>query len=252
MYRQLDQTESLLTIRMARPKANTLNSQMLEDLRTAFGTAANDAGVRGVVLASAVPGIFSAGFNAREIFPFGAAEIKVFFGGFLQLIHAILELPKPVVAAIDGHAIAGGAILALGCDARVMSEGEYGFAINEINLGLVISMGLLQMAVAAVGSSAARELILEGATISPQRAHPIGLAGELAPAGQAAARAEARARKLMEKPPLAFAAVKRLFRETLVPAAGREGPSLDTFVAHWISEESRERRAKLAASFGRG
>jgi enoyl-CoA hydratase/carnithine racemase len=197
-----------------------------------------------------VPGIFSAGFDAREIFPFDAGEIKVFFGGFLQLTHAILDLPKPVVAAIDGHAIAGGAILALACDARVMGEGGYGFAVNEINLGLVVSMGLLQMAVAAVGANAARELILEGVTISPQRAHSIGLAGELAPAGQVVVRAEARARKLMEKPPLAFAAVKRLFRETLAPAAGREGPSLDTFVEHWVSEESRARRAKLAASFG--
>ena len=61
---------------MARPKANALNAQMLEELRAAFATAANDAGVRGVVLASAVPGIFSAGFDAREIFPYGAAEIS--------------------------------------------------------------------------------------------------------------------------------------------------------------------------------
>jgi enoyl-CoA hydratase/carnithine racemase len=163
----------------------------------------------------------------------------------------MMDLPKPVVAAIEGHAMAGGAILALGCDVRVMAEGDYGFALNEINLGLVVSMGLLQMAVAAVGGSAGRELILEGATLAPQRAYSVGLASELAPAGQTFAAAEARARKLMEKPPQAFGAVKRLFREALVPAAGKELECLDTFVQHWTSAESVQRRNQLAASFRR-
>src|SRR5207244_5061820 len=104
---ELTRTDGLLAIRMARPKANALNAQMLEELRAAFATAANDAGVRGVVLASAVPGIFSAGFDARESFPYGPAEIKAFFGGFLQLTHGILDLPKPAVAAIEGYAMAG-------------------------------------------------------------------------------------------------------------------------------------------------
>src|SRR6476620_11363443 len=229
MHLQLTQTEGLLTIRMARAKANALNSELLQELRDAIGNAGSDAAIRGVVLASALPGIFSAGFDAREIFPFGPDEIKVFFGSFLQLTHGIMNLAKPVVAAVEGHAIAGGAILALACDARVMADRDYGFAINEINLGLVISAGLLQMAVAAVGGGAARELILEGAPISPRRAHSIGLCSELAPAGEALPRAEARARSLMEKPPQAFAAVKRLFQQTLVPASGKELQSLETF-----------------------
>lgn len=79
---QLTATDGLLAIRMARPKANALNSQVLDELREAFRTAAADASVKGVVLASAVPAIFSAGFDAREFFPFGAAEIRMFFGGF--------------------------------------------------------------------------------------------------------------------------------------------------------------------------
>ena len=248
-YLDLVRSDGLLVIRMARPKANALNRQMLQELRQAFGAAASDGSVRGVLLASAVPGIFSAGFDAREIFPFAAAEIKEFFGGFLQLTHAMLDLPKPVVAAIEGHAMAGGAILALACDLRVMAEGEYGFALNEINLGLVISTGLLQMAVGAVGGSAARELILEGAAIGPQRAHAVGLARELAPGGQSFARAEAHARALMDKPPQAFAAVKRLFRDALIVPADYEMQSLDPFVEHWMSAESRERRDRLAASF---
>src|SRR5438309_846307 len=82
----------LLAIRLARPKANALNSEVLADLREAVGTAAADSSVRGAVLASAVPGIFSAGFDAREIFPYGAAEIKTFFGAFTEVCHAMLDL----------------------------------------------------------------------------------------------------------------------------------------------------------------
>ncbi len=138
MHLQVTELDSLLAIHMNRPGANAINTELLGELRQAFELAAKDSGIRGVVLASAVDGIFSAGFDAREIFPFGAAQIREFFGAFLQLIHAMLDLPKPVVAAMEGHAMAGGAVLALACDARVMAEGEYNFALNEINLGLVV------------------------------------------------------------------------------------------------------------------
>lgn len=248
---QLTQTDGLLAIRMARPKANALNSEVLADLREAVGAAATDSSVRGAVLASAVPGIFSAGFDAREIFPYGATEIKTFFGAFTELCHAMLDLPKPLGAAIEGHAMAGGAILALTCDVRVMGEGQYGFALNEINLGLVLSQGILQMAVAVMGAGPARELFLEGATIGPARCLAIGLASELVPSGTAFERVEQRVRGLMEKPPIAFAAVKRLFRESMVMPVARELESLDQFVGYWTSAESKERRERLAASLRR-
>jgi enoyl-CoA hydratase/carnithine racemase len=248
---QLIQTDGLLEIRMARAKANALNAELLAELREAVGMAAADSSVRGAVLASALPGIFSAGFDAREIFPYGAAEIKTFFGAFTQLCHGMLDLPKPLGAAIEGHAMAGGAILALTCDVRVMGAGDYGYALNEINLGLVLSQGILQMAVAAMGAGPARELFFEGATIGPARCLAIGLVSELAPSGKAFERVEARVRGLMEKPPIAFAAVKRLFRESMVLPFEREMESLDKFVGYWISEESRERRERLAASLRR-
>ena len=248
---RLTQSDGLLAIRMARPKANALNSELLTELREAIGTAAADTSVRGAVLASEVPGIFSAGFDAREIFPYGAAEIKTFFGSFTELCHAMLDLPKPLGAAIEGHAMAGGAILTLTCDLRVMGEGDYGFALNEINLGLVLSQGILQMAVAAMGVAAARELFLEGAAIAPARALAIGLVSELVPAGKAFERVEERVRRLMEKPPIAFAAVKKMFRDSMVLPVEREMDSLDKFVGYWVSAESQERRERLAASLRR-
>jgi enoyl-CoA hydratase/carnithine racemase len=247
---QLTANDGLLTIRLARPKANAINSALLSELRDTFLAAAADASVRGVLVGSAIPGIFSAGFDAREVFTYDAAEIRVFFAAFVELCHAMLDFHKPLVGAIDGHAIAGGAILALACDARVFGDGPYGFGVNEINLGLVVSEDILRMAVAIVGAGPARELILEGITIQPARAYEVGLANELAPPAEVMARAEARARALMEKPPQAFAAIKRLFRDSLVPSPG-EPLKLDSFVAHWTSTESTSRRQQLAASLRR-
>ena len=250
MHLQLTQTEGLLTIRMARAKANALNSELLQELRDAIGNAGSDAAIRGVVLASALPGIFSAGFDAREIFPFGPDEIKVFFGSFLQLTHGIMNLAKPVVAAVEGHAIAGGAILALACDARVMADGDYGFALNEINLGLVISAGLLQMAVAAVGGGRAgvdpgrrRHQPTAGAlyrTVLRAGASRGGLAARRGPRPQSHGEASAGVRG--GEAPLPA---------TLVPASGKELQSLETFVQHWSSAESTECRKQLAASLRR-
>jgi enoyl-CoA hydratase/carnithine racemase len=94
-------------------------------------------------------------------------------------------------------------------------------------------------------------LFLEGATIGPQRCLAIGLASELVPSGTAFERVEQRVRGLMEKPPIAFAAVKRLFRESMVLPVAREMESLDQFVGSWTSAESKERRERLAASLRR-
>jgi Delta3-Delta2-enoyl-CoA isomerase len=250
-YIQLTQTDGLLNICMARPKANAFHGPMVEEMRAALATAAGDPSTRGVVLSSGLPRFFSAGLDAQEIFPYGAAQIKAFFGGFVELYHSILDLPKPVVAAIGGHAMAGGAVLALACDARVMGEGAYGFALNEINLGMALTPGVLQMAIRTVGAGCARELILEGRTIDPQRAVTIGVANELVPAEQVQARAEERARFLMDKPPLAFTALKRLFRELMVAPPASDAASLDHFAELWDSAEGRERRESLAASLRR-
>ena len=241
--------EGLLIITMSRGKANALNSAMVEELNQVIDDASNNESVRGVVLASDRAKFFSGGFDVSEVFQYDRDFMTEFFGRFIDLYEGMISLPKPVVAAVNGHAFAGGAVLALATDARVMAEGEFGFALNEINLGLALPPGMIRMAINAVGAIRARELVLEGKALKPSDALEIGLASELVSTEAVLERAIARARMLAEKPPLTFRAIKRSFIEVtdLIPTGG-DRQNLAAFIEHWFSPESTQHRQALIES----
>src|SRR5215216_3736679 len=188
--------EGLLIIKMARGKANALNAAMVEELNQAIADAGNNTSVRGVVLASDRAKFFSAGFDVQEVFEYDRETMLEFFGRFIDLYEGMMGLPKPVIAAVNGHAFAGGAVLALASDWRVMAEGDFGFALNEINLGMALPPGMIRMAICAVGTRRARELVLEGRTLRPAEALETGLACELATTEAVIERARERALRL--------------------------------------------------------
>ena len=236
---KIENTEGLLIIRMSRGKANALNGEMVGELIAAFSEAATSESVRGVVLASDRAKFFSGGFDVMEVFAYDREKMTEFFGRFIDLYEGMLRLAKPVVAAVSGHAFAGGAVLALASDVRVMAEGEFGFALNEINIGLALPPGMIRMAVTAVGARHARELVLEGKTVKPAEALESGLAAEIAAPEAVLERAVGRARELGAKPPLTYGAIKQSFNEvTGLPRAAGDHQALDKFIEHWFSPES--------------
>jgi enoyl-CoA hydratase/carnithine racemase len=239
---------SLSILTLSRGKANALNQALVEELCGAVAAAAADGSVRGLVLASDRPRFFSSGFDIREVFTYDRDGMAAFFGRFIDLYESLYHFPKPVVAALSGHTFAGGAILALACDFRIMAEGDFGFALNEINLGLALSPTLRDMLVNAVGVVRARDVILFGDPLTPARALEIGLVRELAPAEQVRERAIACARLLAAKPPSAYREIKRSLREF---GRGEDAPSdratLGRFLDMWFSDEARDARQAVAA-----
>ena len=249
---KIESDEGLLVVRMSRGKANALNGAMVEELNAAIEQAGAGESVRGVVLASDRAKFFSGGFDVTEVFGYDREKMTEFFGRFIDLYEGMLRLPKPVVAAVSGHAFAGGAVLALASDARVMAEGEFGFALNEINIGLALPPGMIRMAAVAVGTLKARELVLEGKTFTPAYALEAGLAGELAAPESVLERAVQKARELAGKPPLTYGAIKRSFNEvTGLPPASTDQEALGKFIEHWFSPESTQHRQSLIDSLRR-
>lgn len=245
---QSERDGGLLILTLARGKANALNYDLVEDLCAAVNAAAADGSVRALVLASDRPRFFSSGFDIREVFGYDREGMARFFGRFIDLYESLYSFPKPAVAALSGHTFAGGAILAIACDFRIMAEGDFGFALNEINLGLALSPTIRSMLADAVGMARAREVLLFGEPLTPARALEIGLVRELAPADQVRARAIACARFLAAKPPGAYREIKRSLREF----GGRgDAPSdratLGRFLDMWFSEEAQEARKAVAA-----
>ena len=237
----------LAFLNLHRGKANALNSAMLDEIGAAFAAIRDDRRAAAVVLASESPAFFSAGFDVVEVFAYDRDAMHSFFGRFMDLYETMLRFPKPLVAAVEGHAYAGGAILALACDERVFAQGSYGFAVNEVHLGIVPPPGVLRMAAAAGGETAGRALALAGRTFSPQQALHSGVAAELA--GKDARECAAqRALALAALPPQAYAAIKNLFADSMFAPFGNDRPFLETFLDHWFSPEAIECKNALVRS----
>lgn len=251
---RLEREDDLLVITLARGKANALNEPLVAELQQALNHAAGDPHARGVVLTSALPRMFCAGFDVAEVFSYEPEQMRRFARAFFRMIDTLRCLPKPVVAALTGHTYAAGAIMALLCDVRVMSEGDAGFALSEIDLGVVLPARLIRALASEMPLQTGHALLLEGHVFKPGSALQAGLVDELVPPGNVAFRAATRARDLGHKPPVAFAGHKR----ALVEIAG--GPpftdaDLDAMVAEfldvWNGDECRERRAALVQNMKR-
>src|SRR5439155_13782368 len=122
------------------------------------------------------------------------------------------EAPIPVVAALTGHSPAGGTVLAVFADYRIMAEGPYKLGLNEVQVGLPVPEVLVRGLQYLVGTRQAARLAVGGLLLDPAEALKVGLVDELAPAEQVAARAIAWAADLLTRPPTAMAATRKLAR----------------------------------------
>jgi enoyl-CoA hydratase/carnithine racemase len=235
---------ALLVITLDRPRANALNAAMVEELHAALD-AAEPAAVRGVVLASSSQKVFCAGFDVDEAFSYDRPAMQAFFGRFLQVFERLRLLPKPVIGALSGHAYAGGAILSLACDVRVMADGAC-FALNEVDLGVALPPRLLRAMVQHQRRDLMRTLLLSGEAVSASRAAAAGLVVEVAPAIDVLPVAMTRARQLAEKPAQAFAAHKAALDSLgAEPTKGELDAEVAYVMDHWFGDEAKARRAAL-------
>ena len=236
----LEREEGILVVTLSRGKANALTCEMVDELQQALNHAAADDRTHGVVVTSATAKMFCGGFDVEEVFGYAPDKLKRYMARFIRLFDTLRHLPKPTVAGLNGHSYAGGSILALACDERIMAEGDFQFALNEVTLGVVLPARIVQALAAVVPGPTARQMFLEGHAWRAQDAQEHGIVDELVPPSSVRHRALTIARQLASKPPRAFAAHKR----ALVEAGG--GPAYTPeeieamaaeFSAVWFDEE---------------
>ena len=225
-------------LRLARPPANALSPELIAALRSAVETAPA-AGARALVL-SGTPGMFSAGLDVPLLIHCDRPAIAAAWEDFYGLMRALATSSIPVVAAITGHSPAGGAVIAIFCDSRVMAEGEFKIGLNEVQVGIpmppVIFHGLRRL----VGARPAERLCVGAALIPAAEALRIGLVDELAPPERVIARALESAGALLALPPAALATTRRLARADLAAlfADGSEAER-GVLVDQWFSAETQ-------------
>lgn len=231
-------------LRIANPPVNALNMALIQRLDAELAVAAEQH-VRALVL-SGQPGLFSAGLDMREVVAAAAEPLRRFIDAFFKLQERLARSPIPVVAAITGHCPAGGTVLMLYCDHRVMARGEFRIGLNEVQVGLYPGLTIYRAFERLVGSSRAASLLPRGAMLDPEAALASGLVDELVAPQQVVPRALELATELTSLPPQAYARTRGLVRADLLRLFDEPDEDVSAvFGASWVGAEARERMAAL-------
>ena len=234
--------EGVAVLTLDRPRANAINPALVADLRRAVDDAA---GAPALLLTSS-QSLFSAGWDLRTVRSFDRQEMSRFLADFTALMRELLVFEGPVVAALPGHAIAGGLILASGADERIAADGKGEFGLSEVALGVPIPRAAYEIFRYILGDRGAERLAAAGDNVSGDRALEIGFLDRIVPAADLFDAALERARELAGRSRAAYAEIKRRARaETLARFdCASEG---DPFLDFWFSEETRTRIDQLVA-----
>ena len=213
MFRHLLLTRSddghVVTVTLNRPEQhNAMNTAMGEDLLACFEALARDPEARAIVLTGAGERAFCAGGDLKERNGMTDAAWRAQHVIFEQAAMKILRCPAPVIAAVEGFALAGGCELAILSDFIVASETAV-FGVPETTLGIFPGIGGTQLLPRIVGAPLARELIFTGRRMKADEAKSAGLVNHLVPAGQARTKATEIATAIARNGPLAVRQAKK-------------------------------------------
>jgi Delta3-Delta2-enoyl-CoA isomerase len=228
----------ILELRLARPPVNALNPELLAELREAIATAPGE-DVRALVI-SGGPNVFSAGLDVPRLLTMERAELEAAWRAFFGVLEALARSPLPSVAAIAGHSPAGGAVIGLFCDYRVMARGPFRIGLNEVQVGLIVPECIQYAFRRLVGTYRAERLLIAGAMVDAEQALALGMVDELVDIDHVTVRALAWLEDLLKLPGKAMHATRTLARADLVEAiADPSRLDLPRFLDEWYSEETQ-------------
>lgn len=243
---------SIREIRLARAPVNALNMELCRALIHAVEGAVA-AGVHGIVLAGNER-IFSAGMDVPYLLSLGEDRHTLFdaWQAFFGAARALADSRVPVAAALTGHAPAGGCVLALCCDYRVMARSldparPFALGLNETQVGLVAPEGIQRLMRRLVGPHRAERLLVSGEMVTAERALDIGLVDELADQEHVVARAIAWLEGLLALPHHPMLQTRAIARADVVEAMSPELIQLERFVDAWDAPDTQAALHALVA-----
>lgn len=243
---EIEKDGAVAVMTLACPKGNAINLAFIAAMNQALDQVAGPE-VRALVIIGQGRA-FGAGLDLVEAHGFdekaGAAFVEAFDGLFARLF----AFEKPVIAAVNGHAIAGGCVLACAADWRVMAAGDFAIGLTEVPLGIAFPVGALECARHAIPREHWNTCILEGRRLSPYDALKLGVVQRVVDPGDLLEVAKAKAHELAELPAGAFARTKHDLRDDhLARIRERAAESRATFVRHWFGPDATSKRAAMVA-----
>jgi enoyl-CoA hydratase len=241
---RIEQVGDVALLRLEAGKANAIG---LEFLSALDALVKGLAGVRAAVMTGQGKA-FCAGLDLPALIDLDRATMRGFMRRFEEVMLRIFELPTPLVAAVNGHAIAGGCVLAMQADVRIAADREARIGFNETQLGIGLPAVVLETLRAQLPPTSLATVAMEGRLFTPREALQLGLVHELAPEGDLLEAALRRAAALAALPPVGVRQVKANLRRAAARAA-REGSAEQTeqWLDSWFDPGAQERlRATVA------
>jgi enoyl-CoA hydratase/carnithine racemase len=231
--------DGIALVALANPPMNAMDAHLLEELAVLFEGLATDRAVRAAVIAADGPA-FSAGLDLKTVPGLDRLGQRRLVDALNECFGTLYAWPKPLVAAVNGHAIAGGLILALCADWRIAADAAMRVSLAEVRVGVTYPVAALEVARSELSPSAARRMILLGETFSAAGAEALGVFDERVPMADLRRHAVFQAERHAALPPLAFATIKRELRAAQLARIGkaRAGHG-EPRLAAWLGEEMR-------------
>jgi enoyl-CoA hydratase len=229
----------MAVLRMDKARGNAIDEPFTEDMVRACHEVAADDGVGGVMLASAHPKLFCPGLDLVTLLEYDRSAMKRFIGRFGEAVIALYGMRKPVVAAIAGHAVAGGCVLALTADHRILRRGSQ-IGLNEVRVGIPLPWSVAILLKASVPPASLSRVALLGQNFADEDARGVGLVHEVLAAEGFEAACLERLAEFAEKDTVAVGTTKAYLRDgILAEMRSQEGMRVGEFLDAWFSPAGR-------------
>lgn len=236
---KLSVEERVSHVFLDRGKSNAIDLYMLKELRQVIVSIQQDPAVEGLIL-HGKEGFFSAGLDLVALYEYDEGEVRAFWLVFMDLIRAFVSFDKPAVAAISGHSPAGGCVLALCCDYRVMAEGDYIIGLNEVPVGIVVPESIFQLYSFWLGRAFAYRYLLTGKLLKPQEALGAGLVDIVVDARSIRTAAERQLQQFTQFEQQAWRQSKRNLRQSLIGYFESDHQTaIETILKQWWAPTTR-------------
>ena len=249
-YIQLSLDENVAVAKFDRNVTNAINPQMLNELEETFDQVKNDDNIVGVVLTSTNDKFFSMGFDIPEIYKLTKKEFKSFFKKFNRLCLELYTLSKPTIAAINGHAVAGGCILAICFDYRFIADGRKLMGLNEIKLGVPLPYACDRILDNMVGYQSTRDIADSGDFFEPKQLKKMKIVDRIIHLDTLLQKSKKHVKQIGEASLKAFEMIKKNRTELVVQQINSQIEKREEFfINSWYSPETRNKLKEAMEKF---
>lgn len=226
-------------ILLDRGKSNAMDIDLINELIEAIDIAREDPAIEGLIL-SGKEGFFSSGLDLIALYQYNEEEMILFWNRFMLLIFKLVSFPKPAVSAITGHSPAGGCVLAICCDYRVMAEGEYILGLNEVPVGIVVPESIFTLYSFWLGKGPAYRALITGKLFKSEEALAVGLVDEVVPFNRIQNAALRRIKSLTQFERTSWQMTKLNLRAELIRAfEGNHEEMINQVLKQWWNPSTR-------------